>query len=350
MRNRSSTSDSCGFSLIELLCVIAIIAILAAMLLPAIVQGKLHAQRLQCVSHLRQVGIAFHSFAHDHESLFPMAVSVQNGGSLEYTRGAAAVSGNYYFSYRHFLAISNELGSPQVLTCPRDTRLPAQNFSQLNNERLSYLVGVNARYGKANDILSGDRNLTNDMFGSNSRATIAPNVFPRWTRELHEFKGNLLYADGRVEQAVGARVRPVEVFAAQLALPAVKSGASSVALTDPSINNRPRISTDLHTSTKPASSQGPAFSGADSPQITNRSPATGTVTSPGPASPQSPDSPQTAGTGLDSLLGSVTGIVRGIHWWLYLLLLLIIAITLYLLRRRKRKDEDYLSERPITED
>src|SRR5436305_9431787 len=69
-----------AFTLIELLTVMAIIAILASLLLPALSQGKARAQRIQCTNNLRQIGLAFHMFAHDHNNAFPMAVPVQLGG------------------------------------------------------------------------------------------------------------------------------------------------------------------------------------------------------------------------------------------------------------------------------
>ena len=60
-----------GFSLIELLAVIAIIAILAGITIPGVSRAREAARRSQCASNLRQIGLAVKSWLADHENAFP---------------------------------------------------------------------------------------------------------------------------------------------------------------------------------------------------------------------------------------------------------------------------------------
>lgn len=60
-----------GFTLIELLVVISIIAVLIAILLPALSAARESAENVQCTSNLKQIGIGAHAYAPDNRSLLP---------------------------------------------------------------------------------------------------------------------------------------------------------------------------------------------------------------------------------------------------------------------------------------
>ena len=311
--NSSRSSRRAGaFSLVELLCVIAIIAILAALMLPALNQSSARVKRIECENNLHQLGIAFQVFAHDHNDQFPMAVPAAEGGAQEFVQNGYATGGEFYFSFRQFQVLSNELSLPVILLCPTDTRFPAANFGALQNSNVSYFIGVKAGFSKPDSILAGDRNLTANSLPNPSILRFETGNRIWWTRELHQFKGNLLFAGGQVGEwnntalasAAGSQPSGADLFMPTI-LPAPNatvltsagsgsySGANSGAGTPPPspatpasptahpVNNFPhgQSGTDQKI-TGPAAQNPPAMAGTrPAGSVLTNSPTGGTVTS-----------------------------------------------------------------------
>lgn len=70
----TSPSSRQGFSLIEILIVLAILSLLAALLLPAFILVREKAQRVSCLSNLKQIGSAMEMYKQDYDGRFPYAV------------------------------------------------------------------------------------------------------------------------------------------------------------------------------------------------------------------------------------------------------------------------------------
>jgi len=212
-----------GFTLVEMLVVIAIIGLLAALLLPALVQGKARAKRIECVGDLKEIGLAYHLFANDHGGKYPTQVSTNDSGALEFvTAGYQVPSGIFYFSYKFVLPLSASLASPKLFACPSDLgRSASANFSGFNNTNLSFDVGLPTDANNPAVILAADCGLpARATNGGTLRYLPAPN-WQQWSG-AHGQSGNILFADGHVDLSHDAIVQSEEAIGGVLAYPSVK--------------------------------------------------------------------------------------------------------------------------------
>jgi len=111
-----------GFTLIELLVVIAIIGILASMLLPALAKAKTRANRIKCVSNIKQVGSAFKAYANDNDNRYPWLQEVKDQQAQAGQPGVAGAEGWVYETNLLLAqaAIKSSLGSAKILVSPLD--------------------------------------------------------------------------------------------------------------------------------------------------------------------------------------------------------------------------------------
>ena len=126
MRRHSSPK---GFTLIELLVVISIIALLVGILLPALGAARKAAQRVKCLSNIRQIGTAMYGYAADHGDVWvpyrtpyygPLANMAYAPASIDPTDPSKAGGGTGLkgYWYSSLLLSQDYLGAAEVFACP----------------------------------------------------------------------------------------------------------------------------------------------------------------------------------------------------------------------------------------
>ncbi|HXB60365.1 MAG TPA: hypothetical protein VNU95_12395 [Candidatus Acidoferrales bacterium] len=179
--------------IVDLLVIVAVVAILAAMVIPMLAAGKRRASGAFCLNNLKIDSISLRVWEGDNNNQYPM--SYITNGVLEWplTTNIAV----------YFRAMSNQLNSPKFLICPADREhVPATNWTtDFNNSRISYFINPDASEAYPQEIMSGDDNLAvSGVPVKSGLLLLSGNAPVSWTTERHGRVGNLSFADGSVAE------------------------------------------------------------------------------------------------------------------------------------------------------
>ena len=154
-----------GFTLVELLVVIAIIGMLIALLLPAVQAAREAARRMQCTNHLKQVGLAVHTFHSSLDGLPPATI----GGAYQ-KPGINAADPDIDVQYDKGRISNIGRASFWVLILPYMEQATLYEFVQTKSERF--------RLGLDGENLWDGPNMGNDAERAANQATLCSvNIF-----------------------------------------------------------------------------------------------------------------------------------------------------------------------------
>jgi prepilin-type N-terminal cleavage/methylation domain-containing protein/prepilin-type processing-associated H-X9-DG protein len=166
-----------AFSLIELLVVMAVIAILAALSLPVLNRAKESGRSTACISNLHQIGLALQLYVDANNNTLPIMRDVPMDTNAMATNTFPDVD----------VVLRNELGNTNVLRCPSDF----QGIFQLTGSSYAW-----------NSLLNGENANHLVVLGMDFNPHAIPVFFDK--EGFHALRGpnkavNYLYADGHIK-------------------------------------------------------------------------------------------------------------------------------------------------------
>jgi prepilin-type processing-associated H-X9-DG protein/prepilin-type N-terminal cleavage/methylation domain-containing protein len=198
-----------AFTLIELLAVVAIIGILAALVMPGFAKIQEGVNGLKCVNNLKQIGTAMTAFAGENDGVFPVS-----GGAIAYGETDPQTRQAGWTQQLEMHLPTNNGKDLRIYRCPTTSKRFAsnKNYSYFSGCRAAYdpvghpetigfeplrqsLIKYPSKYILCGDISSENMFLANDA--DRDDYTETPPFSGDMTK-MHNGKSNILFADGHV--------------------------------------------------------------------------------------------------------------------------------------------------------
>jgi prepilin-type processing-associated H-X9-DG protein len=196
--------------------VIAIIAILAAMLLPALSQAKKKAHRVQCVSNQHQIHLGYQMYVDDNRDYYPVCKGVSAvGGETGTSQGNSALQG---LTPRDQRPLNEYIANLETFRCPADRGDSLRNVKNVyeafgnsyrvawfNAFRVKQVIGREGASGsdaipiKGNEVAKrpSTKIIQGDFNWHGNRGLEDPRVV--WHNYKKEARYNMAFGDGHVE-------------------------------------------------------------------------------------------------------------------------------------------------------
>ncbi|MEM1011091.1 MAG: prepilin-type N-terminal cleavage/methylation domain-containing protein [Planctomycetota bacterium] len=171
MKNRYNKTRK-GFTLVELLVVIGIIALLVSILLPTLGKARESARTTKCLSNLRQVGMAFIAYTMDNDSRLPPSYRPHPtlGGQYQNIAWPRIVDNGYIDIDRTETVESisggpfNNVRTAEILTCPASPTYVDQNVPVARLDAIATEINGSTVAGRIYRSTGGDRRLAQETY------------------------------------------------------------------------------------------------------------------------------------------------------------------------------------------
>lgn len=196
-----------GFTLVELLTVLAIVVILVALLLPMLGRMRAEAKTAACQSNLRQMGVAFNTYAADNRGLLP---AVSKRADLDTSLGSGNELGHWQVEISPYFG-RKMTQNVQAAANESDDQAQCPEFTEINANVVSRGYGMNDRLTSRGSVKAQTTSPSKSNYSYNFRVRAAEITRPSITLLVtdsdsitatlatrHGSRANCLFVDGHV--------------------------------------------------------------------------------------------------------------------------------------------------------